>query len=111
MRTPLVVWPEHFDMSTLLFAGNEIDEGKPHLNFGFAPFSDGLERPYLYAYAYPYPDSYDPPALPKGARWHTQGWTGVLLPYEEIASQQNSQGFVEESCLFIYQGLQKLIRS
>lgn len=111
LRTPLVVWPEHFDLSTLMFAGSEIDKSKPHLNFGFAPFSDGIEHPYLYAYAYPYPEKYNPPILPKGAEWHTQGWTGILLPYEMIASQQNSQGFVEKSCMSIYHGLQLLIRS
>ncbi len=109
LRTPLVVWPEHFDLSTLMFEGNVIDESQPHLNFGFAPFSEGIERPYLYAYAYPYPEKYDPPALPEGADWHTQGWTGAVLPYDVIASQVDSQGYVEESCMSIYRGLHLLL--
>lgn len=98
MQTSLVVWPEHFDLSTLWFQGASIDESQAHLNFGFAPFSDGLPDPYLYAYAYPYPQRYDPPALPAGARWHTQGWTGVVLPYEAIAAQSDPAAFVEEAC-------------
>ncbi len=111
MQSPLVVWPEHFDLSTLWFQGSSIDESQPHLNFGFAPFSDGLPDPYLYAYAYPYPQRYDPPALPPGARWHTQGWNGVVLPYEAIAAQSDPAVFVEEACQAIYAGLLTLLAS
>jgi hypothetical protein len=107
--TPLVVWPEHFDLSTLWFVGAEVDESQPHLNFGFAPFSEGLEWPYLYAYAYPYPQHYEPPALPEGTHWHTQGWTGAVLPYDVIAAQADTAAFVEESCQTIYTGLLDLL--
>jgi len=110
LRTPLVVWPEHFDLSTLLFLGNEIDEGKPHLNFGFAPYSEGIEFPYLYAYAYPYPDRYQPPALPAGAYWNTQYWTGAVVPYEVIAEPPNSAEWVSACCREIYQGLRPLLK-
>jgi hypothetical protein len=109
MQTPLVVWPEHFDLSTLWFQGTTIDESQAHLNFGFAPFSDGLPHPYLYAYAYPYPQHYEPPALPEGAYWHTQGWTGVVLPYAVIAAQSDPAAFVEETCQAIYSGLLPLL--
>ncbi len=107
--TPLVVWPEHFDLSTLWFVGTEIDESQPHFNFGYAPFSEGLEQPYLYAYAYPYPEHYDPPAMPEGTRWHTQGWTGAVLPYEVIAAQADPVAFVEQSCQAIYTSLLALL--
>lgn len=106
--TPAVVWPEHFDLSFLWFAA-EPDEHHPHLNFGFAPFSAGIDFPYLYAYAYPYPAQYAPPKLPAGARWHTEGWTGVVLPYAEIARQANSVLYVEESCEAIYRSLRQLL--
>jgi hypothetical protein len=105
VQTSLVVWPEHFDLSTLWFQDTSIDESRAHLNFGFAPFSDGLPDPYLYAYAYPYPQHYDPPALPAGASWHTQGWNGVVLPYDVIAAQSDPAAFVEEACQAIYGGL------
>jgi hypothetical protein len=109
LQTPLVVWPEHFDLSTLWFQGTAIDESQAHLNFGFAPFSEGLPDPYLYAYAYPYPQHYDPPSLPPGARWHTHGWTGVVLPYDAIAAQPNPAAFVEDACQAIYRGLLPLL--
>jgi hypothetical protein len=109
MLTPLVVWPEHFDLSTLCFQGNSIDESQAHINFGFAPFSEGLPDPYLYAYAYPYPQHYDPPSLPNAARWHTHGWTGVVLPYAAIADQPDPAAFVEDACQSIYSELLALL--
>lgn len=109
--SPLVLWPEHFDLSTIWFHGNQLDESKAHLNFGFAPFSPGLEFPYLYAYAYPYPAEYAVPELPEGARWHTENWTGVVLPYDVIAAQEQPEQFVEQSCLQVFHELRSLLVS
>ncbi len=106
--TPAVVWPEHFDLSFLWFAA-EADEQHPHLNFGFAPFSAGIDNPYLYAYAYPYPAQFDVPELPAGARWNSEGWTGVVLPYTEIAQQTDPAIYVEEACTTIFQSLRALL--
>lgn len=106
--TPVVVWPEHFDLSFLWFRG-ERDEQHPHVNFGFAPYSAGIDEPYLYAYAYPYPSDFDPPSLPAGARWNHEGWTGVVLPYGEIARQQAPEATVEEACIAIYRALRPLL--
>ncbi len=83
--TPLVVWPHHFDLSMLWFAGGEADEHhKAHLNFGFAPFSEGFSRPYLYVYAWPMPDGLAQLALPTPARWYTGAWSGVVIDYDSI---------------------------
>ena len=109
--TPLVMWAEHFDLSTLWFPGAEADEWQPHLNFGFAPYSPGLDAPYLYAYAYPYPARFDPPRLPAGATWHTSGWRGVVLPYAAIAAQDDAEGVVEASCAAIFDVLRPLLGS
>jgi hypothetical protein len=107
--TPLVVWSEHFDISFLWFATEEAAESAPHMNFGFAPFSPGFERPYLYAYAYPLPGSYDPPELPAPARWNTERWTGVVLDYDDMRKPADPEGFIEDSCLGIYRSLAKLL--
>jgi hypothetical protein len=106
--TPIVVWPEHFDLSFLWFA-TESDEHHPHLNFGFAPYSNGINYPYLYSYAYPYPAQYETPKLPEGARWNTEGWTGVVLPYSEIARQNNPEATIEASCTAIFKALRPLL--
>jgi hypothetical protein len=106
--TPVVVWPEHFDLSFLWF-WDQPDEQHPHLNFGFAPYSYGINYPYLYAYAYPYPAGYDTPKLPEGARWNTEGWTGMVLPYAEIARHENAEAFVEDACELAFRSLRALL--
>lgn len=103
--TPIVVWPEHFDLSTLWFATPEMEESKPHMNFGFAPFSASFEQPYLYAYAYPYPEGYQPPTLPGHAYWHNDDYTGVAVDYEEIAKADKPELFIEQLCVGIYEAL------
>jgi Family of unknown function (DUF5996) len=107
--TPLVVWPEHFDLSTLWFVDPAMDDGKAHLNFGFAPFSAGFPQPYLYAYAYPYPPNLKYPALPQPAYWNFKGWTGVVVDYAKIVEQENPAQFIEELCLEIFKVLRGLI--
>jgi Family of unknown function (DUF5996) len=108
--TPIVVWPEHFDLSTLWFAGEKPDDHGPHMNFGFAPFSAGFERPYLYIYAYPYPAQYDVPKLPASAYWNTEGWTGVVVNYDDLAKAAHPEQTVESLCLDIYKALLPLLR-
>ncbi len=106
--TPAVVWPEHFDLSFLWFAGQP-DEAHPHLNFGFAPYSTGIDYPYFYAYAYPYPAQYGTPKLPPGARWNTDGWTGMVLPYSEIVKQDDAEAYVEAACALTFRSLRALL--
>jgi hypothetical protein len=107
--TPVVVWGEHFDLSTLWFVDGAMDDHKAHINFGFSPFSPGFPRPYLYAYAYPYPANMTFPSLPTPARWNTEGWTGVVVDYDAIAAQDNSVGYVEDLCAGIFAALRPLL--
>jgi hypothetical protein len=107
--TPVIVWPHHFDLSTLWFVEADMDDRKPHINIGFAPFSEGLPRPYLYVYAHPYPANIEYPALPHPAYWNHQGWTGVVVDYDAIAQQDAPAEFVEQMCFDIFAALQPLI--
>jgi hypothetical protein len=107
--TPIVVWPEHFDLSFLWFATDKADENAAHLNFGFAPYSAGIDFPYLYVTAYPMPEDVALPPLPASAYWNTEGWTGVVLPYTEIARANDSELFVEIMCGNIFKALRPLL--
>jgi hypothetical protein len=107
--TPAVVFGEHFDLSTLIFAGAEANEQAAHINIGFAPYSAGIDFPYLYAYAYPMKPDYSPPSLPAPADWHTEGWTGVVLPYAAIAAKSHPEQYVEQMCDEIYSALLPLL--
>ncbi len=96
--SPLMVWPHHMDLSTLWFHPSNpgMDEGKKHLNFGFAPYTAGqYDLPYLYAYAYPYPEPFQAPPVPEPAFWHREGWRGVVIRYEDLIGSADPDALVE----------------
>ncbi len=94
--SPMIVWPHGFDLSFLWFAGMGMEERQDaHMNFGFSPGSPGLERPYIYAYAWPLPDGLTSLPLPAPARWHTAGWTGMVLAYDHLAGEHDPEGVIE----------------
>ncbi len=93
--TPVVVWPEHFDLSTLWFATDDASESAPQMNFGFAPFDSEFNKPYLYVTAYPMPEGFEKLPLPMGARWHTKGWNGAIVPYDELARADDPEALIE----------------
>lgn len=101
--TPVVVWPEHFDLSFLWFATGRTGDAAPQMNFGFAPYSPGLPRPYLYAYAFPMPAGFEQLSLPAPARWNTEGWNGVVVAYDELAKEADPESVVEKIFLQIYE--------
>jgi hypothetical protein len=94
-QTPIVVWPEHFDLSTLWFPPDDRSDAAPSMNFGFAPFDAAGERPYLYAYAYPMPEGFEQLPLPAPARWNTAGWKGMRMPYDELVKADDPEALIE----------------
>jgi len=97
--TPLIVWPHHFDLSFLYFTGDGNDEhNDPHMNFGFAPYSDTIDRPYLYMYGWPLPDGITTQPLPAPAQWVTDGWTGVMVDYDTLVAETDPQAVIEQVC-------------
>jgi hypothetical protein len=94
-QTPIVVWPEHFDLSTLWFPTDDRSDAAHVMNFGFAPFDAAGERPYLYAYAYPMPDDFEQLPLPAPAQWNTAGWKGMRVPYDELAKVDDPEALIE----------------
>ncbi len=106
--TPMVVWPEHFDLSFIWYA-KDADDNAPQMNFGFAPFSPGMDRPYLYVTVYPLPADFTPPTLPDAAHWINEPWRGIVLSYDSIATQNDPDMFVEECCLAIHRAMKGLL--
>jgi len=98
MMSPIVIWTHHFDLSFVWFTGNEADEhNAPHINFGFAPHSDGFEMPYIYVYGWSPEENYvkiDPPAP---AKWHDKTFTGVVLNYETLSSYVDPSAMIEST--------------
>lgn len=87
---PVQLWPHGFDLATE-WVGTKVEkyeeEGKvveypSQLNLGFFP---GTERPYFYSNPWPFEgDKLTNEPLPHGARWHTEGWEGSILYYDQL---------------------------
>ena len=98
--SPLVLWPHHFDMAFLLFPGDGQDEHKdPHLAFGFAPFSAGLDRPYIYAYGWSQKAGYLDIPLESPAQAVSDGYTGLYAAYDDLRLRPDFGAAIENMLL------------
>jgi hypothetical protein len=69
---PVILWPEHFDIATVI--GDE-DAGT-RANYGFSPGDENHSEPYLYVGPWKAP--------PSGDIWNAQGFAGAELTYSEL---------------------------
>lgn len=98
--TPIVMWPHHFDMSFIWFATNQTNEHEdPHLAIGFAPFSDGVERPYLYGYGWSKETGYVDVEVQPPAQAITDAYTGLYAEYDILNTDEKLNLTVEQILL------------
>lgn len=93
---PVQLWPHGFDLAFEWF-GTRIEQYEEHgelqqfpsqCNFGFYPGG----RAYLYANPWPFEGGkLLDVALPGGAAWHTDGWEGSILYYDELVGDPNAE--------------------
>ena len=94
--SPVQLWPHNFDLSVEWF-GTRVEiiddvEYPSQLNLGFYP-GDAANSPYFYSNPWPFDrDVLLANPLPPGASWHTESWEGTILPYEELAGEENAAG-------------------
>ncbi len=110
VKTPAIVWPHGFDLSFLWFTTEQASEDAPHMAFGFSPGSGDPDRPYIYTYVYPVPDELTDHRLPPFTRWHTQGWTGTVTAYDDLAGRKSPETAVEETLRTLYDTLAPTLR-
>lgn len=97
--SPVQLWPHHFDLSLLWLPGEKIPGQDPaneeyadkQMNFGFTFGDEGIPEPYFYVTAYPQPDEFPGIPLPTGAVWHSEGFSGAVLPYRALLDSNDSQ--------------------
>jgi hypothetical protein len=83
--SPVLAWPHHFDMATLITTSEHDDPEKASsVGVGFAPGDDAYAEPYFYVTPWPYPAISDLPPLPGEGGWHTEGWVGAVLSGTEL---------------------------
>lgn len=84
--SPIRIWPHHLDIAVLITVKEaEGDEEARTVGVGLQPGDASYPLPYLYATPWPYPEGKDLPDLPGGGHWHTEKWTGAVLPAAKLA--------------------------
>jgi hypothetical protein len=84
--TPVTCWPHHFDIARVIFLTPDADESKdPSVGIGLSPGDNAYAEPYWYVTHWPSPEGADLPPLPSGGHWHTEEWTGAVLPGSAFA--------------------------
>jgi hypothetical protein len=96
---PVQLWPHGFDLAFEWFGTRTVtheENGRlqtfpSQLNLGFFPGSEGV-APYFYSNPFPFEaDRLLGKPLPAGARWHTEGWQGTILPYAELLDDATAE--------------------
>jgi len=96
-------WPHHFDIATLVPVGQTDDGAAQTIGVGMSPFGGGYESWYWYVSPYPFPAAEDLPELDGPGNWHTDGWTGAALTFEEVVRADAAfrpplvRGFIERA--------------
>jgi hypothetical protein len=93
------LWPHHLDLAVLWFSGRRVpgqENAKPsfadeQMNFGFSTGDGGIPEPYFYITAYPLPPALAATPVPPGAQWHTEGWSGAVLPYAQLVGAADAE--------------------
>lgn len=96
-RSPVQLWPHHFDMSLSWFSGrlipgkdpNDAESSKEQMMFGFSTGDDTISDAYFYILPYPVPEKFPNFEMPDGARWNTNGFHGGVLMYDTFANSNN----------------------
>ena len=102
--SPIQIWPHHFDLGMLWLPGAKVDGQDPDneeyadksMNFGFTFGDEGIAEPYFYITAYPFPDVFPNLSLPPGTTWHTEGFSGAVLPYRSLLENANPADYLVE---------------
>jgi hypothetical protein len=97
------LWPHHFDLAVLWMSGRQVPGEDPEdeeaadesMNFGFSTGDEGIPNPYFFATAYPNPKGLSGLELPKGSRWHAEGWQGARLDYADLANAEDPRMLLE----------------
>lgn len=101
---PIQLWPHGFDLAFEWFGtrvetyeeNGEVQEYPSQINLGLFPGA-AETAPYFFSNPWPFEvdELLDKP-LPAGASWHTEGWQGTILPYEELVGDGNAEARLRE---------------
>jgi hypothetical protein len=82
VTSPVLLYPHHFDLSLSWFPFDD----ERQISLGWSTGDETVNEPYLYQTAYPEPAGFTELALPDGAYWQKDGFSGAILPYAALQS-------------------------
>lgn len=103
--SPVRTWPHHFDSGSYIpIAFDDAGNAIKSIGIGFAIADDSVDEHYYYVNHQmkdANPDTSTLPDLPAGY-WHTEGWTGAILPNTAILAEEEAiaQATLVEKFLF-----------
>ncbi|MDH3549168.1 MAG: DUF5996 family protein [Gammaproteobacteria bacterium] len=103
-KSPVQVWPHHFDVSMIWLPGAKVAGQDPaneeysdkQMNFGFAFGDDSVPEPYFYVTAYPLPDALPQVTLPSGTTWQSEGFNGAVLLYKDLIATSDPHAYLQD---------------
>lgn len=101
-KSPIQVWPHHFDLSMIWLPGAKIEgqaiedeeSADKQMNFGFTFGDSSIEEPYFYVTAYPTPDALPKLELPEKTAWRSEGFSGAVTLYKDVAAMKDPQAYL-----------------
>jgi len=108
---PVQLWPHGFDLAFEWYGTRveryehegEVQEYPSQINLGFFP-GDPDTAPYFYSNPWPFEaDALTNQPLPAGASWHTEGWQGTILPYDELVDDDDADARLSEYARAVFQ--------
>ena len=83
--TPVLCWPHHFDIATLLELGGAAGAATQTIGLGLSPGDVHLPEPYVYVNHWPEQSFAPAQPLPAG-EWRSEGWRGAQLRAAELVA-------------------------
>jgi hypothetical protein len=97
----VLCWPHHFDIATLVALDPPDAASARSIGVGMTPGDGSYDEPYLYVTPWPYPDASGLGALDGGGTWHTEGWTGAVLPATKLVDATDAASQIAQVTAFV----------
>jgi hypothetical protein len=85
---PVLCWPHHFDIATLVRLDAGAGESARSVGVGVSPGDEFYAQPYVYVSPWPRFEG-SLPELPPPGHWHTEGFFGAVATGEEILAMKD----------------------
>jgi len=86
---PVLCWPHHFDIATLVNFDEGRSENPRSIGVGVSPGDEYYAQPYVYISPWPRIEGEELPDLPPPGHWHTEGFFGAVATGEEILAMKD----------------------